>query len=60
LGFGVGAIASSQIAGHYKNLAATNINLMFPAFIIASCCAVVGIILMLALKAMSKRNAELA
>lgn len=48
-GFGVGAIASSLIAGHYKNIASNNINLMFPAFIIASACALVGIVLMVLL-----------
>ena len=57
LGFGAGAIISSQIAGYYKNIAADNINLMFPAFIIASCCAVAGIIIMLVLKVMAKRIA---
>jgi len=44
VGFGIGAILSSNIAGHYKNLAATDINLMFPAFVIASVAAVVAII----------------
>jgi len=58
LGFGAGAIASSQIAGHYKNLAATDIKLMFPAFVIASFCAIVGIALMLALKTMGKKDIE--
>ncbi|MDR2543717.1 MAG: OFA family MFS transporter [Treponema sp.] len=47
LGFGSGAIISSQIAGYYKNLAAENIDLMYPAFVIASCCAVAGIVLIL-------------
>jgi len=51
LGFGIGAIVSSQIAGHFKNLAVDDINRMFPAFVIASCCAAAGIILMLILKA---------
>ncbi|MGI6116211.1 MULTISPECIES: OFA family MFS transporter [unclassified Clostridium] len=50
LGFGAGAILSSQVAGYYKNLAADDISLMFPAFVIASVCAVVGILLMLLLK----------
>jgi len=50
LGFGAGAIISSQIAGYYKNIAANDINLMLPAFIIASCCAAVGVIIMLFLK----------
>lgn len=50
VGFGAGAIASSYIAGHYKNVAAQDISLMFPAFIIAAACAVLGIVLMLLLK----------
>ena len=56
LGFGAGAVISSQIAGYYKNIAATanDISLMFPAFVIASCCAVAGIIMMLILKAINK------
>lgn len=58
LGFGIGAVISSQIAGYYKNIAANDISLMFPAFIIASCCAVAGIAMMLILKALSKRNKE--
>ena len=53
LGFGAGAILSSQIAGYYKNIAADNINLMFPAFVIASCCAFAGIVMMFVLKKMS-------
>ena len=50
LGFGTGAIISSQIAGYYKNIAAVDINLMFPAFIIASCCAAAGAVMMFILK----------
>ena len=50
LGFGVGAIASSSIAGHYKNLAATDISLMAPAFTIAAGCAGAGVVLMLLLR----------
>jgi len=55
LGFGAGAIISSQIAGYYKNVAAEDINLMFPAFLTASCCAAAGIVLMVVLKVMEKR-----
>ena len=55
LGFGAGAIISSQIAGHYRNLAIENIDLMFPAFLIASCCAVLGIVLIQILRAITKR-----
>jgi len=54
LGFGGGAIISSQIAGYYKNIAANDINLMFPAFVIASCCAVAGVVMMLILRTMNK------
>jgi len=56
LGFGVGAIASSQIAGYYKDVAAEDINLMLPAFIIASVCAAVGIGLMALLRFVQKKN----
>jgi OFA family oxalate/formate antiporter-like MFS transporter len=56
LGFGAGAVISSQIAGYYKNIsaAANDISLMFPAFVIASCCAAAGIVMMLVLKRMKK------
>lgn len=50
IGFGIGAVLSSYIAGHYKNIASENIDLMTPAFIIAAVCAAIGIILMMALK----------
>ncbi len=50
LGFGLGAVASSYIAGYFKNVAAQDITLMSPAFFIAAGCAVVGIFLMLLLK----------
>lgn len=56
LGFGTGAIISSQIAGYYKNIAVNDINLMFPAFVIASCCAMAGLVMMLILKAINKRR----
>ena len=54
LGFGSGAIISSQIAGHYRNIAADNIDLMYPAFVIASCCAAAGIVMTLIVRAMIK------
>ena len=54
LGFGAGAIISSQIAGYYKNIASSDISLMFPAFVIASCCAVAGVVMMVILKKISK------
>jgi len=42
MGFGAGAILASQIGGHYKNLAASNVNLMYPAFVIVSAATLVG------------------
>ena len=55
IGFGIGAVISSQIAGYYKNIAATDISLMFPAFVTASCCAAAGIVMILILKKMGKK-----
>jgi len=49
-GFGAAAILGSQIGGYFKNVAACDINLMFPAFVIVSCCAVVAIGMILILK----------
>jgi len=54
-GFGCGAVISSQIAGYYKNLAINDISLMFPAFVIASCCAAAGIVMLLILKKINKK-----
>jgi len=56
LGFSVGAIVSSQIAGYYKNIAANDIGLMFPAFVIAAAFAVTGVFLMLLLKKIKSRQ----
>ncbi len=56
LGFSAGAIIASQIAGYYKNIAVNDISLMFPAFVIASVFAFAGVILMLILKNMEKKN----
>ncbi len=50
VGFGIGAIVSSYIAGYYKNIASTDINLMFPAFIIASVAAIVAILSIMMIK----------
>ncbi len=56
LGFGAGAIISSYIAGYFKDIAAQDINLMTPAFLIAAAGAFLGLALMaFALK--SKRTA---
>ena len=56
LGFGAGAVISSQVAGYYRNVAeaGNDINLMFPAFVIASACAAAGIVMMFVLRKMSK------
>jgi len=58
LGFGVGAIISSQIAGHFRNVAAEagDISLMYPAFVIGSACAAAGVVMMLALRASTNRK----
>lgn len=50
IGFGAGAVLSSYVAGYFKNIAAEDINLMFPAFVIASIAAIVGVILILIVK----------
>ncbi|MEI7885621.1 MAG: OFA family MFS transporter [Clostridia bacterium] len=46
LGFGLGAIIASYIAGYFKNLAAQDITLILPAFLIASAAAVISMILL--------------
>ena len=53
LGFGAGAVISSQVEGYYKNIAVNDVSLMFPAFVIASCAAAAGIVMMLVLKALN-------
>ena len=55
-GLGVGSIVATTIGGHFKDIAEAggNINLMFPAFIIASVACVMGIVLMMLVKKMSK------
>lgn len=54
VGFGIGAVVASYIAGHFKNIAVNDINLMFPAFIIASIAAIVGILLIIIMKKPNK------
>ena len=58
LGFGLGAIISSQVAGHFKDVAAQDINLMLPAFIIGSCCSASAIVLILILRSLNKKAAK--
>lgn len=60
LGFGIGAVLASYVAGHFKNLAANDISLMFPAFIIAAGCALAGAVLLMFLKVEPKTVASLA
>lgn len=56
IAFGIGAVASSTIAGIYKDIAQNDINLMFPAFVIASVAAAVAIVLMLFVKPINKET----
>ena len=60
LGFGVGAIGASYIAGYFRNIAAAgkDINLMMPAFIIAAVAAVIGAALMFFVKPPKHKNTE--
>jgi len=57
LGFGAGAIISSQIAGHFANVAADDISLMFPAFVIAAIFSALGVVIMFILSRMNKKSA---
>lgn len=58
IGFGVAAVVSSYIAGYYKNLAADNIDLMFPAFAIAAGCSILGAGIMFIIKLHMRRLKE--
>ncbi len=71
LGFGIGAVASSYIAGYFRNLAnivevidgatrvvGTDLTKMQPAFVIASLAAVLGIVFMLLLKPPALQEVE--
>ncbi|MCL2555835.1 MAG: MFS transporter [Firmicutes bacterium] len=60
LGFGIGAIASSQIAGVFANRAVDyqNANYMYPAFIIGAACAAAGVGLMIVLKVLIKKQSK--
>ena len=60
LGFGAGAIISSQIAGHFANIAGDDIGLMYPAFIIAAIFAAMGVGIMLILRAKAIKAAKSA
>ena len=56
LGFGGGAIAATQVAGHFANIADQyGIERMFPAFVIAACCAGAGAVLIFVLRLMNKK-----
>jgi len=56
-GLGIGSIVATTIGGHFRNIAVAgdNINLMFPAFIIASVACIAGIFLILTVNKMNKR-----
>ncbi|MGL4852362.1 MAG: MFS transporter [Phocaeicola sp.] len=54
LGFGIGALVSSFVAGYYKNLASEDISLMNPAFIIAAACGAVSTLIMIVIYATRK------
>jgi len=56
LGFGVGAIISSQVAGHFANAARYDISLMFPAFVIAAAFAALGVVIMLILRKITPKS----
>ncbi len=45
IGFGVAAVASSYIAGYFKDLAKDDISQMFPAFAIAAVCSLTACVL---------------
>ena len=60
LGFGAGAIISTQIAGHFANIAYYDISLMFPAFVIAATCSAAGIIMMFVVKGIAKKQGKSA
>ncbi|MCL2606863.1 MAG: MFS transporter [Coriobacteriia bacterium] len=55
MGFGGGAIIAAQVGGHFKNIAANDINLMFPAFVIASVLAFSGMGMMFILRMLNQR-----
>ncbi len=56
LGFGAGAIIASYIAGYFLNIAGDNMDLIFPAFAIASSCSFVSLILMIYLRKLLKKS----
>jgi OFA family oxalate/formate antiporter-like MFS transporter len=60
VGFGTGAVISSYIAGYYKDIASADINLMFPAFVIASVAALCTILLVWMIKSPDPQNADAA
>ncbi len=49
VGFGIAALISSNLGGYYKNIAADNIDMMFPAFAIAAACSLVAVFLIVVL-----------
>ena len=59
VGFGLGAIISSYVAGYFKNKAVDDISLMFPAFLIASIAAIIGVLLTVLIKKPKEISKEL-
>ncbi len=56
VGFGIAALISSNIGGYYKNIAADDIDKMFPAFAIAAACSLVAVFLILVLAKKQKEK----
>ena len=58
LGFGAGAIIATQIAGYFANIATAygDIGLMHPAFIAAAAFSGIGVVMMLILRALTRKK----
>ncbi len=50
IGFGAGGVVSSFVAGYFKDIAANDISLMFPAFIISAVASALAVILIVLVK----------
>ncbi len=58
LGFGAGGVISSFVAGYFKDIAANDISLMFPAFIISAAASAVAVILIALVKPPIIKNCD--
>ncbi len=56
IGFGAAAVISSYIAGYFLDLAAGDMDKMFPAFAIAAACSALGVVIMIYIKNRLKKN----